>query len=61
LKWDVTGAKPKPVADSCAGPAGGKAMGLYRAIDLLKPDSNARTEAKEALRKARDDIKDAGG
>ncbi len=61
LKWDVTGVKPKPVADSCAGPAGGKAMGLYRAIDLLKPDSNARAEAKEALRKARDDIKDAGG
>ncbi|SRR5258708_7220322 len=61
LKWDVTGVKPKPVADSCAGPAGGKAMGLYRAIDLLKPESNARTEAKEALRKARDDIKDAGG
>src|SRR5260370_1577901 len=61
LKWDVTGAKPKPVADSCAGPAGGKAMGLYRAIDLLKPDSNARAEAKEALRKARDDIKDAAG
>ena len=59
LKWDVTGVKPKPVADSCAGPAGGKAMGLYRAIDLLKPDSNARTEAREALRKARQDIKDA--
>jgi hypothetical protein len=61
LKWDVTGVKPKPVADSCAGPAGGKAMSLYRAIDLLKPDSNARVEAKEALRRARDDIKDAGG
>jgi len=61
LKWDVTGVKPKPVADSCAGPAGGKAMGLSRAIDLLKPDGNARTETKEALRKARDDIKDAGG
>ncbi len=61
LKWDVTGVKPKPVADSCAGPSGGKAMGLYRSIDLLKSDSNARAEAKEALRKARDDIKDAGG
>ncbi len=61
LKWDVTGVKPKPVADSCAGPAGGRAMSLYRAIDLLKPDSNTRVEAKEALRKARDDIKDAGG
>lgn len=61
LKWDVTGVKPKPVSDSCAGPAGGKAMLFHKAIDLLKPDSNARTEAREALRKAHDDIKDAGG
>jgi hypothetical protein len=61
LKWDVTGVKPKPVADSCAGPSDGKAMGLARSIDLLKPDSNARSEAREALRKARDDIKDATG
>src|SRR5882672_3521041 len=30
LKWDVTGVKPKPVADSCAGPSGGKAMSLDR-------------------------------
>jgi len=61
LKWDVTGVKPKPVADSCAGPSGGKAMGLYRSIDLLKPDSDARSEANEALKKAHNDIKDAGG
>ena len=59
LKWDVTGVKPKPVADSCAGPAGGKAMGLYRSIDLLKPDANAKTEANNALRRARENIKDA--
>jgi hypothetical protein len=59
LKWDVTGAKPKPAADSCAGPSGGKAMSLARSIDLLKPDSDAKTEAKEALRRARQDIKDA--
>lgn len=59
LKWDVTGVKPKPVSNSCAGPSGGKAMGLSRSIDLLKPDANARAEAKEALRKAHDDIKDA--
>jgi len=59
LKWDVTGVKPKPVSDSCAGPVGGKAMSLERSVDLLKPDSNAKTEAKEALRKARQDIKDA--
>jgi hypothetical protein len=59
LKWDVTGVKPKPVSDSCAGPSDGKAMGLARSIDLLKPDSNARSEAREALRRARQDIKDA--
>src|SRR5216683_1430133 len=59
LKWDVTGVKPKPVADSCAGPAGGKAMGLYRSIDLLKTDSNASVEANNALKRAREDIKDA--
>jgi hypothetical protein len=59
LKWDVTGVKPKPVADKCAGPAGGKAMRLDRAIDLLKPDADARGEARKALEKARNDIKDA--
>jgi hypothetical protein len=61
LKWDVTGVKPKSVADSCAGPAGGKAMGLHKAVDLLKPDSNAKTETNNALRRAHEDIKDASG
>ncbi len=59
LKWDVTGIKPKPVADACAGPAGGKAMPLDKAVDLLKPDVNARTESKNALKRAHDEIKDA--
>ena len=60
LKWNVTGMKPKAVADSCAGPAGGKAMRLDKALDLLKPGVDARTEAKNALKKAHDDIRDAG-
>ena len=59
LKWNVTGVKPKAAADSCAGPAGGKAMPLDRALDLLKPKLDARTQAQTALRKAHDDIKDA--
>jgi hypothetical protein len=59
LKWNVTGVKPKAVADSCAGPAGGKAMVLDRAVDLLKPDIDSRAEAGKALKKARDDIRDA--
>jgi hypothetical protein len=59
LKWNVTGVKPKSAADSCAGPAGGKAMPLDRALDLLKPSLDFRTETRNALKKARDDIKDA--
>lgn len=59
LRWDVTGVKPKSVADSCAGPAGGKAMSLDRAVNLLKPEVDSRAEAREALKKAHDDIKDA--
>jgi hypothetical protein len=59
LKWNVTGVKPKSVADSCAGPAGGKAMPLNRALDLLKPDVDSAKEASNALKKAHDDIRDA--
>ena len=59
LKWNVTGVKPKNVADSCAGPASGKAMPLERALDLLKPNLDVRTESHNALKKAHDDIKDA--
>lgn len=59
LKWNVTGVKPKTDSDACAGPTGGKAMPLDRALDLLKPKLDARTEAREALKKAHDDIKDA--
>ena len=60
LKWNVTGVKPKNAADSCAGPAGGKAMPLDRALDLLKPNLDAKKESDSALRKAHADIKDAG-
>lgn len=59
LKWDVTGAKPKSAPDSCAGPAGGKAMPLDRALDLLKPKLDVKKESSDALKKAHDDIKDA--
>ena len=64
LKWNVTGVKPKNAADSCAGPAGGKAMALDQAIyllkpNLVKPNVDEKTEARNALRKAHDDIHDA--
>ena len=59
LKWDVTGAKPAGDVKSCAAPSRDKAMDLSRAIMVLKPDANARTEAKNAEKRAREAIKDA--
>ncbi len=59
LKWDVTGEKPAPVSDFCAGPSDGKAMSLQRAIAVLKPDADARVEATNASNTAQNDIKDA--
>jgi len=59
LKWDVTGEKPAPLSESCAGPSDGKAMSLQRAIAVLKPDADARVEATNASNTAQNDIKDA--
>jgi hypothetical protein len=59
LKWDVTGTKPTGDVKSCATPSRDKAMDLYKAISVLKPDVNARTEAKNAEKRAREEIKDA--
>lgn len=59
LKWDVTNAKPVGDVKSCAAPSNDKAMDLSKAIRVLKPDANSRTEARIAEKRAREDIKDA--
>jgi len=59
LKWDVIGSKPAGDVKSCAAPSKGKAMDLSKAIHVLKPGANFRTEAKSAEKRAREDIKDA--
>ncbi len=59
LKWDVTGAKPAGDVKSCEAPSKDKAMDLSRAIRALKPEANSRSEAKNAEKRAREDIKDA--
>jgi hypothetical protein len=59
LKWDLTGAKPAGDVKSCAAPSKDKAMNLSKAIRGLKPDAHSRTEAKNAEKRAREDIKDA--
>lgn len=58
LKWDLTGAQPSTDASSCTGPAGRKAMSLGNAIHALKPDADAKAEAKYAEKQARDDLKE---
>jgi hypothetical protein len=59
LKWDVTGAKPAGDIKSCAAPSKDKPMDLSKAIRSLKPDAKSRTEARNAEKRAREDIKDA--
>jgi hypothetical protein len=60
LKWDMTAVQPMvgSVA-SCKAPEGGKALSLAKAIETFKPNADARTEAKNAERRAQEDIKDA--
>ena len=59
LKWDVTGAKPAGDVKSCAAPSKDKAVDLSKAIRELKPDAHSRAEARNAEKRAREDIKDA--
>ena len=58
LKWDMTSIQPSGDIKSCQAP--GKAMTLHKAIRTLKPDADAKAEANNAERRAREDIKDAG-
>jgi hypothetical protein len=59
LKWDVNGLKPSGDVKTCEEPSRQKGMSLSRAIRELKPDADARSEAKSAEKRAREDIKDA--
>jgi hypothetical protein len=60
LKWDVTGTQPASgnVA-SCKAPDNSKGLSLAKAIQTLKPEADAKVEAKSAEKRAREDIKDA--
>lgn len=60
LKWDVTAMQPAGGnASACKAPESGKPLSLSKAIHALKPDADAKTEAKNAEKRAREDIKDA--
>ena len=60
LKWDVTGVQPgSGNVTSCSAPEDGKALSLAKAIQTLKPEADAKAEAKNAEKRAQEDIKDA--
>lgn len=60
LKWDVTGVQPGTGnLSSCSAPEGGKTLSLAKAIQTLKPQADAKAEAKSAEKRAHEDIKDA--
>jgi len=60
LKWDVTAVQPgSGNVTSCRAPEDGKALSLAKAIRTLKPEADAKAEAKNAEKRAQEDIKDA--
>jgi hypothetical protein len=59
LKWDLTAARPSGDVKSCEAPPRERALTLSKTIHVLKPDADAKAEAKSAERRAREDIKDA--
>lgn len=59
LKWEVTAVQSSGSASACKAPERGKPVHLVKAIRLLKPDADAKAEAKTAERRAHEDIKDA--
>ena len=59
LKWAVTGARPNGDVKTCEAPPRDKALSLVKAIRVLNSDADARAEARNAERRAREDIKDA--
>ncbi len=61
LKSNLTGVQTSADMSSCKGSAGDKAMTLSKAIRAMKPDADAKGEAKNAEKQAKDDLKASRG
>lgn len=61
LKSNLTGVQTSADMSTCKGTAGDKAMTLSKAIRAMKPDADAKTEAKNAEKQAKDDLKASRG
>jgi len=60
LKSNLTGVQTSADMSSCKETGGDKAIGLSKAIHLMKPDADAKGEAKNAEKQAKEDLKAAG-
>lgn len=60
LRADVTGVQANADLSSCKGPVGGKPVNLQEALKRLKPEVDAKAEAKSAEQQAKDDLKAVG-
>ncbi len=60
VKSDMTGVQTSADMSACKEPHGDKGASLSKTIQLLKPDADAKAQAKDAERQANEDLKEAG-
>jgi len=60
IRADVTGVQTSADLSGCKGPVGGKPINLQEALKRLKPEVDAKAEAKSAEQQAKDDLKSVG-
>jgi hypothetical protein len=58
LNWDITGLQPSGDVSACS-TTGSGTLSLEEAIHILKPDADAKAEAKTARKQAHDDMKES--
>lgn len=60
VRADVTGVQTNADISGCKGPIGDKPISLQEALKRLKPEVDAKAEAKSAEQQAKDDLKTVG-
>jgi hypothetical protein len=60
VRADVTGVHTNVNLSGCRGSVGDKAQNLTKSLHMLKPDADAKGQAKNAEKQAKDDLKDLG-
>jgi hypothetical protein len=60
VRADVTGVQTNADLSGCKGTIGDKAQNLTKTLKMLKPDADAKGQAKNAEKQAKDDLKDLG-